>query len=200
MLVVGQPKTTSEYIQATSRVGRGDVDGIVVTYYRANRPRDRSHYENFINYHQSLYRHVEPTSVTPWSGASQDRSLPGVLVALVRQLGDRWSGDEQAHLVDFQSGVVRNARRLITDAVRASDPREEEAVVQRLDELLTEWRVRAEESRSDGDAMAYQPEMGKSGKRALTRSFGDGGREGWVVLPSMRSVDSEVAMWIEGES
>ena len=67
MLMVGQPKTTAEYIQATSRVGRGDTRGVVATLFRSNRARDRSHFETFRGYHDALYRSVEPTSVTPWS-------------------------------------------------------------------------------------------------------------------------------------
>ncbi|MFD0637877.1 helicase-related protein [Catenulispora yoronensis] len=70
MLMVGQPKTTSEYIQATSRVGRGRNNGVVTTLFRSNRARDRSHFETFRGYHEALYRNVEPTSVTPWSLAS----------------------------------------------------------------------------------------------------------------------------------
>ncbi|MCZ9337437.1 hypothetical protein NGM37_06545, partial [Streptomyces sp. TRM76130] len=66
-LMVGQPKTTAEYIQATSRVGRGDTKGVVVTLFRSGRARDRSHFETFRGYHEALYRSVEPTSVTPWS-------------------------------------------------------------------------------------------------------------------------------------
>ena len=84
MLMVGQPKTTAEYIQATSRVGRGEVRGVVTTLFRSNRARDRSHFETFRGYHEALYRNVEPTSVTPWSLASRERSLAGALVALLR--------------------------------------------------------------------------------------------------------------------
>jgi hypothetical protein len=83
MVVTGQPKTTSEYIQATSRVGRG-YPGLVVTCLHLMRPRDRSHYERFVAYHESFYREVEATSVTPYSHQTLDRGLVGTLLAMVR--------------------------------------------------------------------------------------------------------------------
>jgi hypothetical protein len=84
MVVNGQPKTTAEYIQATSRVGR-QTPGLVVTVYNWTRPRDISHYERFRSYHTALYRFVEPTSVTPFSSRARDKGLAGVLASLVRQ-------------------------------------------------------------------------------------------------------------------
>ncbi len=83
MVVTGQPKTTSEYIQATSRVGRA-YPGLVVTCLNVMRPRDRSHYERFVAYHESFYREVEATSVTPYSGQALDRGLVGTLLSMVR--------------------------------------------------------------------------------------------------------------------
>ena len=57
MVVLGQPKTAAEYIQATSRVGRDDErPGLVVTLLNVHRPRDRSHYERFGAWHESFYR------------------------------------------------------------------------------------------------------------------------------------------------
>ena len=85
MIVSGQPKTTAEYIQATSRVGRDPSrPGLVVTLLNIHKPRDRSHYERFSAFHASFYRGVEATSVTPFSPRAMDRGLPAVAVALAR--------------------------------------------------------------------------------------------------------------------
>ena len=83
MVVTGQPKTSSEYIQATSRVGRR-YPGLVVTCLNVSRPRDRSHYERFCAYHESFYRDVEATSVTPFSIQTLDRGLVGTLTSMLR--------------------------------------------------------------------------------------------------------------------
>ena len=84
MLVVGQPKTRSEYIQSTSRVGRSNHPGLVVCLLNAMKSRDRSHYETFSSWHRTLYRDVEATSVTPFASRSRDRVLKAVLVAMIR--------------------------------------------------------------------------------------------------------------------
>lgn len=85
MVVAGQPKTTAEYIQASSRVGRQERwPGLVVTCMNVHKPRDRSHYERFTAYHESFYRRVEASSVTPFSGPALERGLAGTLVAMSR--------------------------------------------------------------------------------------------------------------------
>jgi len=85
MVILGQPKTTAEYIQSSSRVGRDkNRPGLVVTLLNIHRHRDRSHYERFQYWHQTFYRAVEATSVTPFSSRALDRGLAAVTVALAR--------------------------------------------------------------------------------------------------------------------
>ena len=83
MVVTGQPKQNSEYIQATSRIGRA-FPGLVVSLYNAYRPRDLSHYENFTGYHSQLYRFVEGTTATPFSARARDRVLHALIISAIR--------------------------------------------------------------------------------------------------------------------
>ena len=97
MIVVGQPKATAEYIQATSRVGRdARGPGLVITLYNWARPRDLSHYETFDHYHATFYRHVEPLSGTPFSERALDKGLTGVLVSTIRHGDDEWNPNPAA--------------------------------------------------------------------------------------------------------
>lgn len=97
MAVAGQPKNTSEYIQATSRVGRSTSGpGLVVTLFNWARPRDLSHYETFEHYHETFYKHVEALSVTPFSPSALKRGLSGVLVALMRLRDQRLNANAKA--------------------------------------------------------------------------------------------------------
>lgn len=84
MVVHGQPKTTAAYIQATGRVGRLS-SGLVISFFRASRPRDLDHFEFFTGYHRSLYRYVEPVTVAPYSPRARERALGPLCVALLRQ-------------------------------------------------------------------------------------------------------------------
>ena len=101
MLVLGQPKSHAEYIQATSRVGRDhDRPGLVATLLNMHKPRDRSHYERFRHYHETFYRSVEVASVTPFSARALDRGFAGALVALSRHLEGRLTPAEGADRID----------------------------------------------------------------------------------------------------
>jgi len=106
MVVGGQPKSTAEYIQATSRVGRSaDGPGLVVTALNWARPRDLSHFETFEHFHATFYRHVEALSVTPFAPRSLDRGLSAVLASLVRQQDDATNANAAPQMLDPQDAV-----------------------------------------------------------------------------------------------
>lgn len=198
MLMVGQPKTTAEYIQATSRVGRGENNGIVVTLFRSNRARDRSHFETFRGYHEALYRSVEPTSVTPWSLASRERSLAGALVTLVRHSFQDLAADSAAVQLDLDDSRMSSAmERLVADLVAAvvrADQVEQAEAEAELWRYLREWDRRAGQAREQSEPLKY--ERRAQGDNALLKRFGEAG-EGWVVADSMRSVEPSVAVEVQ---
>ena len=143
MVVAGQPKSTSEYIQATSRVGR-QYPGLVLAVYNWARPRDLSHYETFCHYHRTLYRQVEAFSVTPFAPRALDRGLTGVLVSLLRLSGTAWNPNPGAGLVDPADPLVARAREAIR--ARADDqigPGAADALEERISVQLDEWKKEA---------------------------------------------------------
>ncbi|MEU7020306.1 helicase-related protein [Streptomyces sp. NPDC046203] len=194
MLMNGQPKTTSEYIQATSRVGRRDVPGLIVTLFRSTKPRDRSHYESFGVYHRSLYRHVEPTSVTPWSLPSRERALHAVLTILVRH-GIGLAAENKAGEILEHVDEVARIRDLIVDHVRRADPDEAEATAEHLDKLIDEWQHEAESARGEGRRLYYRPQGRMFG--SLLTDFGKHGGL-WETAQSMRNVDRDCLVVVRG--
>lgn len=85
--IVGQPKTTAQYIQVTGRIGRRwwERPGLVLMLYNPSKARDRSHFEQFHSYHRRLYERVEPTSATPFSASAIERALAGAVLTFIRQ-------------------------------------------------------------------------------------------------------------------
>ena len=74
MFMNGQPLTTAEYIQSSSRVGRS-THGLVVNLYNSLRNRELSYYENYIPYHKQFYKFVEPLSVMSFTPATFEKLM-----------------------------------------------------------------------------------------------------------------------------
>jgi hypothetical protein len=138
MVVTGQPKMSSEYIQATSRVGR-KYPGLVITLYNWTRPRDRSHYERFVGYHSAIYSHVEPTSVTPYSSRARDRGLHGVFISLVRHMMNDMTPEDAAVNFSPEHPMVRKIIDLIVERVAIIDPSEAEDTRKELGMIVKRW-------------------------------------------------------------
>ncbi|MCE7875548.1 helicase, partial [bacterium CPR1] len=153
MIVHGQPKTTSAYIQATGRVGRA-APGLIVTAFRASRPRDLDHYEFFTGYHGQLYRGVEPVTVFPFSPRARERALGPLCVALLRNAGELAGRPVSSHWCREPGGATHMVQGRVSDevAVLASiferrstaqpDNRQpsEQAVQREVEAALDLWR------------------------------------------------------------
>ena len=101
MLVNGQPKTTTAYIQATGRVGR-KRGALVVTLLNAARPRDLSHYEFFVRHHLQLHRFIEPVTVHPFASGTLARAAGPVILGMLRNMtstGTMWR-DNPRYIAD----------------------------------------------------------------------------------------------------
>lgn len=139
MTVAGQPKTTSEYIQATSRVGRDakNAPGIVFVLYRPGRPRDKSHYEQFKSYHSRVYCNVEPTSVTPFSAPVRERALHAIMVGMMRLESNEKFNEDPPKFPD--DALIDKVYSIIENRVDDIDSEELDATLDRMEYILQCW-------------------------------------------------------------
>ncbi len=191
MAVMGQPQATSEYIQATSRVGRR-YPGLVVTMLNAAKSRDRSHFESFVAYHSALYRQVEATSVTPFSPRARDRALHAVLVALARhRIPGLRENTSAVNVADFRNELEQLADLVVVRA-EAAEPGTGDATREHLRALIDRWSARA----SGPGGLAYARPRDPSS--ALLVGAGETvGTEALPTMWSLRDVDAETHLYLE---
>ncbi|QIQ04650.1 helicase-related protein [Streptomyces liangshanensis] len=193
MAVMGQPQTTAEYIQATSRVGRSHP-GLVAVMLNSARSRDRSHYEDFLHFHSALYREVESTSVTPFSSRARERGLHAVVVALARILIPAARPDEGAGRIgEFREEIERVVEASLLTRVREVDEDEYEATSRAVTEFLDHWEERAEVH----GGLSYEPGRGRRTPSLLCAFDDMTNEEAWPTLWSLRDVDAESALFME---
>ena len=203
MLLIGQPKLTSEYIQASSRIGRS-FPGVAFTLYDGSKSRDRSHYEQFRQYHDSFYKYVEPTGVTPFSQPARDRALKATIISLIRHLIPELSDDKAAADFDKEkySDVIQsiktfifNRNRRIIERQNSGMDCENEDIASEITTFIEDWDIMAK---------AYDPEKFTYGEKLMQKHPEDGfGRlmkpyastasdPAFDVMTSMRNVDTAV--------
>jgi hypothetical protein len=210
MLVVGQPKNTAEYIQASSRVGRdSDRPGLVVALGNWARPRDLAHFEQFRHYHETFYAQVEALSVTPFSPTSLARGIDGLLVSAARVAqatqSEGLSPEREAwRIKDQRSAVEALAERLkarIAAAAQGDEAtkRASDLLVNRIDRWSERAKRAAEMSKTlvyertgDGDKylpLIISPENAKA-------SVGGSIEAPFVIANSMREVQPEINLLV----
>ena len=203
MLVQGQPKTAAEYIQATSRVGRDhERPGLVIAVLNLHKPRDRTHFEQFAQFHRTFYRAVEATSVTPWAARALDRALAATFVSAVRHCAGILTpepavSDLEAH---------RNLGIAVRDALVSRAPDAEvaggrAALESLINTLIEAWIATVHERRSGGDTLFYARK--KTPNRLLHMPLEPGlanlpaQHQLFIAGRSMRDVESSVLLKVK---
>ena len=212
MVVLGQPKTNAEYIQATSRVGRDDErPGLVVTLLNIHKPRDRSHYERFRHYHETFYRNVEASSVTPFAARALDRGFAGALVALARHLYAQLTPSRGASGVqDVRTDLEARLYDIFAHRIRRQPFVEEEErdsilhdLQSRIGDLLDAWVQIEADHGKEGLPTHYQKyeKRGTPAAATLLREMLDADEDPvarkFRVNRSLRDVEPEVHLWIK---
>ncbi len=194
MVVHGQPLTTAEYIQASSRVGRGDVPGVVFANYYRDEARNLSHYESFRPYHEAFYRFVEPTSVTPYTYQARLRALPAALVVAMRHGVQGLLKNGAAAGFDPDDAQVSNAVELFKRRCRRSAPGQADGVDSHIDALVAEWRDEVRRCRDDRRKLEYRVPDNENGRDRLLYNHGDRIPGLWQALQSLRNVENSALL------
>ena len=191
MIVNGQPLTTAEYIQATSRVGRADVPGLVVANYHRHQARSLSHYESFRPYHESFYRFVEPGSVTPYTWQVRTRALHAALVIALRHVCTDLRSNTSAGHFDQDAPEVR---AVIAELKRrceraAAEPGQGRATASHIDRLAGQWHDEARRCKEERRQLGYQTPARERNADRLLYTHGESRPGLWPTLHSMRNVE-----------
>jgi hypothetical protein len=211
MVVAGQPKSTSEYIQASSRVGR-QHPGLVVTCFNVRRPRDRSHYERFVAYHECFYRYVEATSLTPFSGPALDRGLAGTLLAMTRLGNPVLTPPAAAMDIEKQHKLAEACVEAVAKrgGEQARDTEDATRLTKSLrdrgNKLVEAWEKLTKEAREEGGTKRSYSRFDKdktAGKPLMFTIIDDdppppNSDDARFAAPtSMRDVEPSVHLWLE---
>jgi hypothetical protein len=200
MVVQGQPKAAAEYIQATSRIGRDyNRPGLVVVVLNLHKPRDRTHFEQFGQFHRSFYRAVEATSVTPWAARALDRALAAIVVAAARHSDPSLTPDTAVKELKNRPAVRAAVREtIVSRAPPNAVPGGRAALAALVDGLFDAWIETADEQSQGGNVFGYAEK--KSPHRLLHMPLATeipnlgAAHQRFVAGRSMRDVEPSVAL------
>ena len=190
MIINGQPLTTAEYIQASSRVGRSEVPGVVFANYYREQARSLSHYESFRPYHEAFYRFVEPTSVTPYTYQARLRALPAVLVIVMRHGGFGLLNNDAAANFDPNDSQVSKAIAQLKRRCVLSSLDQVDEVSRHIDALIADWQNEVERCRLARRKLEYQVPEKDNGRDRLLYNHDDRIHGLWTALQSLRNVEN----------
>ena len=213
MVVNGQTKNSSEYIQATGRIGRREsIPGMVFVVYNPYKPRDLSHYEDFIGHHMVLQKSVEPVGLTPFSDRAMERALYAVFIGMIRLTINHLSSNAGANSFTLDNPEVMSIQNFILErylsvqGVVKSD-KDFDAAKKMLQQFQDNWRQFIQDCIRQGQTVYYMDdsETNKFGtvakkQRILMAHFVSYSTDSFNKFPkpvpdSLRDVETEARMF-----
>ena len=198
MIINGQPSTTAEYIQASSRVGRSDIPGLVFVNYYRSQSRSLSHYENFKSYHDSFYRYVEPSSITPFTYQARSRAIHAVVISTIRHSVTGLLSNHDAINFDPESDHIKRVIKQIKN--RCAQANNNKAVIsevnKNIDDVVNTWSQMISISKTNRRRLAYDKNVNGEIDKSLDSllcNFDDGdyfNAPPWPTLNSMRNIEN----------
>lgn len=198
MSVTGQPKSTAEYIQATSRVGRDPGrPGLVLAIYNWARPRDLSHFERFEHFHGAFYQQVEALSVTPFSVPALERGLTGAFMGALRNLGPEFNSETGLDRVDMAHPEVQVLidgfahRAAAVTSNQATDTEVRSLLEKRLKELVKQRAL------GEGTETLTYRSKGDGQRRVLRQPDSSSGWGMWTAPNSLRETEPDINLVLQ---
>jgi hypothetical protein len=184
MLMNGMPPNTAEYIQASSRVARKN-EGVVFTLYDPFNTRDISFYEDFVQFHKTFYKQVEPLSVTPFAENALDKMLFTMILAYFRHTTQYTANNMANALIndDVKKELKANLKKIF--AAHKFAEQDLELINEKIDEIITNWRYKID---AQNDLKYYWKDHKKESLiTPLQEKIND--TDVLVAMQSMRSVE-----------
>ena len=198
MCCITQPKSTAEYIQATSRIGRNSKKpGLIFTVYNTARARDMSHFEQFKSYHSKIYSKVEAVSLTPYSIRVRDRALAAIFIAYIRNhINQEFRYNAEALEMINNEIIINNFKEMIKERIKFVDQNEIEDTMNEIDKIISDWKKIQPSILFD-----WFPDF--TGKSPLFIQQNQEPHPSWKPEPfkvptSMRNIDKESVIKIKG--
>ena len=194
MIINGQPLTTAEYIQASSRVGRGETPGIVFVNYYKTQARSLSHYENFRSYHDSFYRFVEPSSLTPFTFQARSRALHAALVIAVRHSDIGMLNNDTAGNFDKDSNLIKKVIKEMKIRCKLAIGNNKEMIEktnEHIDSLASKWDNEVQYCKKNKIKLVYNSND-RNFNNVICNFETENGL--WQTLQSMRNVESSALL------
>jgi superfamily II DNA/RNA helicase len=202
MLMNGMPPNTAEYIQASSRVARKD-EGVVFTLFDPNNSRDLSYFEDFVPFHKTFYKQVEPISVTPFAENALDKLLFTAMVTYFRhKLG--FADNKMPYCLIENSNKQRLVNELNTlfNTHSFADSEDKQLLISEIADLIQKWEYKIQASPSlsrDSGLYYYGGKNETEKKKNLLKPIQErqNSDDKLVGMQSMRSVEPSAIIKIK---